>query len=254
MQTRSRVSPFLIVLFVCFLLGFLSVFARRAAQNEEASSAAVPPATTTSDQPADEEADDATVVLLLGIDGFSPENAILRSVWLMEVYANSGEVYLLGLPVDLQLAGPDTPPLRDQFSISSGSEVHPAFLDTVNLLASRAPDTIAILDEIALQEGIDFFGGVEIDGDIFTGSQIARILRLLADDPPAALKMQAQIIDALLPVAAGWNSDINISPLLALIPQHAKVSTDVVELSSLALALLPLSPEQIRIDLFLLEP
>jgi len=254
MQKQSRVSPFLIILFVCFLLGFLSVFARRTTQNEEAS---VRPANETSLSGSETDtapADNTTVAMLIGVDSFSTGNTVLQAVWLLDINQESGVISLVGLPVDLQLAGPSTPSLRELFSLSPSGDVPPTFLETVSLLAPRMPDAYIVLDEVALQQGLDFFGGVELDGDRFSGSQIVRILRLLSDDPPAALKMQAQILEALLPAGSGWDSSLDLNPLLALLPDHAYVSTDVIELTSLALAQLPLSPEQVQIELFLPEP
>jgi len=140
------------------------------------------------------------------------------------------------------------------FDFSPDAGIDPDFLATVNLLAPRNSDYHILLDERGLETVLDFLGGVSLDGDSFSASQIIRVLRLLSDDPVANLKLQAQIIESFASYAFELSSNLEITPLIDLVPEHAYVSHSALELSSLAAGMLPIRPEAILIDLFLPEP
>lgn len=254
MERRSGISPFVIVLIASFLLGIFSVFLRRAARQDEMDNAAPTPVAVNllnTEATTPEPSRHTSVALLLGVDTLSTTSPTLRSLWIIEFHPSGRDIRFLGVPVDLQLAGPSTPSLQDVFTFSRGTGVGEAFISTANYLSPYPADFYIVLDEIALETGLDFLGGVNLEGDNFTGSQLVRVLRLLADDPSADLKMQAEILSKLVNDAVDLSSNLDITPLVALIPEHAYTSVDPLALSSMAASMLPVRPEDIVIDLFL---
>lgn len=254
MQRRSNVSPFLIVLIACFLLGMLSVFLRRAARDAEDANNAPTPAAVNLPVTEATPSSQNEVALLIGVDSLTASTPALRSVWLIEFHHSGRYIHFLGIPVDLQLGGPSTPSLEELFQFSTQRGLEGPFLSSVNLLAPHPADIHIVLDEVALETGLDFLGGVTLDEDSFTGSQIVRVLDLLSDDPSADLKMQSEILSELASHAFDLSTNLDISSLIGLIPEHAYISTDPLELSSLAASMLPVRPEDIVIELFIPTP
>lgn len=254
MHRRSGVSPFLIVLIACFILGMLSVFLRRVARDVNDSGNAPTPVAVNLPEAEAAPSRQNDVALLIGVDSLTGSTPTLRSVWIIEFHHSGRYIHFLGIPVDLQLAGPSTPSLEELFQFSSRSGLEEPFLSSVNLLAPHPANVHIVLDEVALESGLDFLGGVTLDGDSFSGSQIVRVLNLLSDDPSADLKMQSEILSELANNAFSVSANLDISSLIGLIPEHAYTSVDPLELSSLAASMLPVRPEDILIELFIPDP
>lgn len=251
MQRRSSSSTFLIIFIACFLLGVFSVLIRREAGVAEEQVQTQSPRAV--DRSATEPVPDSQheVAMLIGVDSLLSPSPRLRSIWMIEYHLSGRSIHFLGIPVNYQPAGDSTPTLQDAFSFSRFDGVHASLLATLNLLAPHPADVVIVLDEVALETGIDNLGGVTLDGDSFTGSQIVRVLRLLEDDPSANLKMQADILSALVQDALMISSQVEITELIELVPDHAYTNVDPIQLSNLIATMLPVRDEDISLDLFL---
>jgi len=97
-------------------------------------------------------------------------------------------------------------------------------------------------------------GGFSLDDQSYDGASAIGTLRLLADQPLIALKLQAQILRALSVKAPDLGKTPELTPLTLLLPEHAYTSPSPAQLATLASPLLPLQADFIVISIYKTTP
>jgi hypothetical protein len=193
------------------------------------------------------ERDDGKIsILIMGVDQIANPEGKLLAVWLMTFKPGEKHLTLLGLPLDLPLSE-DQPPLGESFNLWDPPEYGAGFINQLGVFAPSPIRGFVALDEHGFATLLDYFGGVNLDDQILDGSSVIGSLRLTYDNPQAALKLQARVLESLRNQVGLIGTTPELTPLTSLSPIHAYTSPSPPELATLAIPLLPLAPENITI-------
>ncbi len=253
MRIKSPALYVLLLIFVCFAAGILSVVLRpdRTVKNIPTIASASPSPTEDGLETAQRvEGDDGSIsILILGVDHIADPEGRLLAVWLLSFRPDEQRIELLGLPLDLELTeGGHT--IENSFNLWNPPEYGASF---INQLGEHAPSPLRgfiALDEHGFAVLLDYFGGAKLDDQILEGASVIGSLRLTDGNPQAALKLQAQVLESLRTRVGMLGITPELTPLTALSPVHAYTSPSPPELATLAIPLLPLTPEMITINTY----
>ena len=247
MQSRPRIAAFLIVSVFCFVAGLLSVWLQGDA--ERCVPTPSPTATSRPAAPAGWAVPSGKIsILVMGVDEIQRAEPQLLAVWFLSFEPPGRELHLLGIPVDAPLDEKGTP-IRDAFSLWEPPDYGASFIAA---LANYAPGPIqgfAVLDEEGFAALIDYMGGIELGDEKLDGAAAVGALGLLQGEALSALKLQARLLEALAARAPALGRTPEITPLTALIPDHAYSSPSPYQLASLGSQLLPLDAEAIDVEI-----
>jgi hypothetical protein len=112
------------------------------------------------------------------------------------------------------------------------------------------PDLVVTLDEVGFAQVVDYVGGIDLSGAVLDGSQILAVLELLSEDPAASTATQRSVLQAMVERAQQLGDSPDITPLTALVPDHAYVSLPVTQAIALAAPLLPLESTRVHFDVY----
>jgi hypothetical protein len=240
MRKKPPAITFLFIILVCFVVGFLSALLRGAnREGSDQGTAVVEPNAVADGSPAAQQSD-LTSVLILGVDEIESENTALRAVWLA-TYEESGEaISLYGFPVDAQIGSTSSSPLKELFRWSQEDGVSPLFLSVMQQVPQGELEAVIVLDEDGFSAVIDFMGGVVLSGERLNGDAVLGVLRLLNDDPDTSLSIQVHILEAMVTQASYLEDTLELTPLIALVPEHAYTSQPTDHLFAILARLLPL--------------
>jgi hypothetical protein len=237
---RPRLSFGVIVLLLasCFALGLVSALLSRT-PSEEPEPTPLPPPT--------ENQVDAVIVGYGHGDG---SRSVLRSIWIASFEPPGRDLFLTGIPADSPSPDLDGRPLSTAFAITSDGAPSPQFLQALAALAPTTPDLVVTLDEVGFAQVVDYVGGIDLGGAVLDGSQILAVLELLSEDPAASTATQRSVLQAMVERAQQLGDSPDITPLTALVPDHAYVSLPVTQAIALVAPLLPLETSRVHFDVY----
>ena len=227
---------------VCFVFGILTVLVSQ--PGRPASASPTPTPTFISPQRPDQQ-----TILILGVDRLAETAPKLEAVWIATYRLPAKDLFLLGMPTDLQPDEDSPQRLGDLFAWSGERGVDPAFIRELQLIVPLPMNAVVVLDEEGFGAIIDYLGGIDVNGVEMSGAQVIGVIGLLRDNPPALLSTQQHFVEAMSARVSSLDSHPDLSPLLELLPEHAFISVDVKVLVDEVAPLLPLRPETIHIDL-----
>ncbi|GEM_PF-1098541 len=200
-----------------------------------------------------------TSILVLGIDRLDRPDPALRAIWLVTVVEPDGAITISGVPSDLDLVPGAEVRLNSFFAWTPEGGVAPPFLEALERALRVQVDVVVVLDDFAFARLVDYVGGLPIEGEIglpvedqvLSGEQVLALQSVFEGDPLGQTRLQGSILEGLIPQVAKLGSTPDLEPILALVPDHASVSTHVAQFAVLAGRLLPLNPERVSIQLIL---
>ena len=241
MRKKPPTTYLLLALVAFFLIGLLSVLIRRNSTETPTTS----PSVSTSSRKI--ILDSQNTILILGVDEAVSAQPILHSIWFVTLDYELEEVSLRGFPTNYRHPESENT-LTESFTWSAISGFNNADLDPFEVLAPGSLLATIILDEEGFADLIDYVGGITINGESLDGRTVIGVLDMLYDQPEASLTMQARVIDAIVDSASHLGSTPELTPLIALIPEHASISKPAPELATLAIPFLPITPDIFRIQ------
>jgi hypothetical protein len=248
MRMKSPATYFLLLISICFASGVLSVVLQP--ELGWIDHADLPESTTTPTaalpSPTVGAKDGMITILILGVDHIADPEGRLLAVWFLSFQPPEKDLTLIGFPIDMPLAN-GQPSLEEAFNLWEPPEYGARF---INQLSAYAPSQLrgyAVLDEHGFAVLIDYFGGINLDNQHLDGSSVVGSLRLTYGNPPAALKLQARVLDRLRDRVEAIGTTPELTVLTSLSPIHAVTSPSPPELATLAIPLLPLDPSLISI-------
>lgn len=241
MRGRSPLTLIILLLFGCFVVGLLTTLWRSRPVSETATP--TQPLTAASPTPGA----DRLAILFLGVDQF--EDPQLLAVWPGEVDFAARAITVWGVPLDYVRPG-DRSPISSRFALTEGGAPASSFLEALTpWLGDSSRPAIVILDKEAFRALVDFLGGARIEGNMLDGEEALGALALLEEQPRPYLSLQLEILEALLDQAANLGRMDELTPLTSLYPAHVIVTQPMPELLSTAALFLPLSAENVSLEL-----
>jgi hypothetical protein len=200
-----------------------------------------------------------TTILLLGVDRLDSPDPALRAIWLLTINPPDTHVILTGVPTDLDLVPGADVRLDSFFAWTAQDGVAPPFLEALERALRIQIDTIAVMDETAFAELVDYVGGLPLGKDlglpleeqVLTGEQVLALHTVFSGDPVGLINLQANILQGLLPQGAKLPANPDLGPLLELVPQHARITIHEAQLAVLLSHILPLQSDQVEIRVVL---
>ena len=247
MKRRPSLVLLLIVLVAFFGLGFLQVMLR---PDQDAA----PAAPTETPVPGSGNSDSPIQILVIGVDDLGARSPALRALWMATYTPAKAELFLFGLPLDLR-PSEQSKPLADRFSLTRQGLPAEPFLRALQSRIDLQPALVVVLDEHAFARAVDFFDGVEISGVRYTGEAIMRLMEPLQDEPRPLLEAQIKVLQSLLPKALGLSPPAEVSELMALLPDHMRLSTQPQEAFAILAPMLDLEAQNVHVlPLFIQNP
>jgi hypothetical protein len=240
MRSRLPLSLVILLLAFCFALGLISALLARDGEP------AAPP--TLLPTPREEQ----ITILFLGVDQFSEAAPRLVAIWIASFEPPGRDLFLTGIPVDSPAPGLDGRPLEEAFTWSSEDGPSPDFLAALGSVAPLEPDVVITLDRQGFATVVDYLGGIELNDAPLDGAQVTAVLDLLAEDPAASTVSQQRVLEAMVIRAEALGDSPDITPLAALLPDHARLSSPLAETIALAAPLLPLQASAVHFDVWAL--
>ncbi len=202
-----------------------------------------------------------TTILLLGLDRFDRPDPELRAIWLLSIQPPETPVILTGVPTNLDLVEGANVTLESFFAWSAEGGVTPPFLEALERALRVQIDVVSVMDEYAFAALVDYVGGLPLGGDlglpveeqILSGNQVLALHTVFDGDPVGLVNLQANVLEGLLPQAARLSANPDLTPLLALMPEHASITIHEAQMAVLISHLLPLNTDQVEI-LVVLKP
>jgi len=240
---KPTVTPvvLLLLLLACFALGVVSALVR----NPQAEVTPSPSADASLATPGSAQ----TTILILGTDDMQAADQTLMAIWYASFRHPGREVFLLGVPTDIQVPGDPPIPVATLFRCSPDQGADPTFLVALNQAVPLPPSFVLCLDRQAFSALVDYLGGLDLSGTRLDGAQTIAVLDLLMDDPASLLATQSRVLEAMAERAPLIGGTPDLTPLIALIPDHAYLSIPANEAAALAAPLLPISPATTHIDI-----
>jgi hypothetical protein len=250
MRTKTSATYIILLVLVCFAAGVLSIVLRPDQLLDGLLSLATP-AQTPTDEAIEEDLpieidNELITILIMGVDHIADPEGKLLAVWLLTFKPGEKHLAFLGLPLDLPLSE-DQPSLGESFDLWDPPEYGAGFINQLSVFAPSPIRGFVALDEHGFAALLDYFGGVDLDNQLLTGSSVIGSLRLTYGNPLAALKLQARVLESLRNRVGQIGVTPELTPLTSLSPIHAYTSPSPPELATLAIPLLPLEPENITI-------
>jgi hypothetical protein len=236
MRSRLPLSLVILLLAFCFALGLISALLARDREP------AAPP--TLLPTPREEQ----VTILFVGVDQLSEAAPRLRAIWIASFEPPGSDLFVTGIPVDFPALSLDGRPLEEAFTWSPEDGPSPDFLAALGSVAPLAPDVVVMLDRQGFAALVDYLGGIELNGAALDGAQVTAVLELLADDPAASTASQERVLEAMVGRAEALGDSPDITPLAALVPDHARLSSPLAETIALAAPLLPLRASAVHFD------
>ncbi len=244
MRKKPSATYLLLALLAFFLLGLLSVLIRK---NATETPAVTHPTRVVSTSSQNLTLEDLNTILILGVDEAVSPQPVLQSIWFVTLDNEIKEVSLQGYPTNYK--HPDSgKTLAESFTWSAITGFDAFNLDPYDLLSPGSLIATVILDEEGFADLVDYVGGITFNEEPLDGSAVSGVMEMLFEQPEASLTMQARVIGAIIVSASELGTTPELTPLIALIPEHASISHPAPELASLAIPFLPISPEAFNVE------
>lgn len=253
MRIKSSATYILLLVFVCFTAGAISVILKpeQVLQDLFASATRTPTTKEEIIEPAPQASldEERITILVLGVDHIADPEGKLLAVWLLTFTPGDPGLHLLGLPLDLPVVE-GGPTLAQAFNLWQPPEYGARFIQQLGAFAPAPIYGWVALDEHGFATLLDYFAGVDLDDQHLAGSSVIGSLRLTYGNPQASLRLQAQVLEGLRSRVGLLGSTPELTPLTALSPIHAYTSPSPPELATMAIPLLPLDPVMISIRIW----
>jgi len=239
MKNKSPTPVIFLVALACFALGMFSVWLRTPR----------PPATTPTPQSAvfDHQ---QTTLLLVWVDDLQAQDPQLLGAWYMTYRLPAPDIFLLGLPIGPFEGDQAAGSLRSQFSFSRSSGLPSSFLAALEQKTPLIADQWIVFDQYAFSVFVNYLGGIQFDGGQLHGDQVIGLITFLSSDSDALLTTQQRILIALSKQAPAMGVTPDLTPLTQMIPDHVYLSSDISQLLTLTIPLLPIAPETSHIEIY----
>jgi hypothetical protein len=156
------------------------------------------------------------------------------------------ELYLFGLPINLRPSA-RSKPIHEDFALTEERLPAERFMRALRTRIDLQPHLVVVLDDLAFARIIDFLGGAELPGGIYSGEAVLRLLDPLDQDPSALLEAQIEVLGALAPKAFPPTLPMEVSDFTALIPGHLQLSSEPQEAFALLAPLLAVKEENVHV-------
>jgi energy-converting hydrogenase Eha subunit A len=243
MRNRSSLAIIIPLLIVCFAAGVLSVLIKPPG-NEN-----LPTATPSSSSlvfPTPTKASRVTVIVF-GVDELDLKSSgTLLTTWLITFGSKQQAVELTGLAHDTTL--PDGRTLREAFSLFEPPDFGASLISSLSTFTEFPIQGFVVLDQIGFAALIDYLGGFTLGDQTYDGSRALVALGLLENSPHESLKLQVQILQAMVESAQALGRTPEITPLTTLVPDHAFTSPGAAQLATMAIPLLPIEPDRVTVQ------
>ncbi len=248
MARRPSLALLIVVTGAFFLLGLYSVFLQggQTAQDptRTANASSVGPSGT---QPA---GSGQTTILILGVDSLESSDPALKAVWYLTYQLPVTDVFLLGVPTNLQLQPDPSRQLDQAFGWSPDAGVDPSFLSGLKATVPLSFDTWIVIDDTGFAAAVDFVGGLQVNGTTFSGQDVLGILSLASGDAKATLTTQKRVLEGLSAQAEAVGESPDLTPLVELVPEHIYLTSPLGQLVALISPVLPIRPATTHIELY----
>lgn len=234
---RPPQAIIILVILLCFALGLLNVFLKAPDRpGPDASLPSIP-----------EEGSDAPIrsILILGVDNLGNEKPKIRAIWMAAFREFEQNIYLHGIRLDMPVPSKGNISLSELFGWRKASGIDKAFLAGLYEILPLQPDLTIIMDEVAFAQAIDYLQGVDIKGESFDGKGVLAFLSFSWEKPEVLLESQALIIQAIIPKALSQPESLELTQLVALLPDHAYLSVEVNQAIALITPLRKIDPDAI---------
>jgi hypothetical protein len=186
-------------------------------------------------------------VIILGADDLLAAPTALEAVWIGTFNLVRNDGILLGLPRSFNLANGLS--VEQAFAWSQENKLDPGFVFLFEETLALDFDAVVVVDRDCFQAGIDFIGGIPMEtGHHLNGSAALALQALSADDPWAALEIQAEILAGVEPQMEALGALPDLTPLLYLIPQHCWLSISEETALDMLLDMLPMDEGSIQVE------
>jgi hypothetical protein len=246
MARRPSLALLIVVTGAFFLLGLYSVFLQggQATAEPTRNATSPPPAGT---QPVQSG---QTTILVLGVDSLENSSPNLKAVWYVTYQLPVTDVFLLGVPTNLQLQPDPSRQLDQAFAWSPDSGVSPDFLSALKATVPLEFNTWIVLDDTGFAAIVDFLGGLTVNDTSFSGQEVLGILSLASGDPKSGLATQKRVLEGLSTQAQDVGDSPDLTPLVSLVPEHIYLTAPLGQLVALVSPILPIRPETTHIELY----
>ncbi|MEJ2011884.1 MAG: hypothetical protein P8X64_06615 [Anaerolineales bacterium] len=188
-------------------------------------------------------------IIIFGIDEMDRESSgTLLTTWLITFGSKSETIELTGLAYNTLL--PDGQTLREAFSLFEPPDFGASLISSLSSFSDYPIQGFIVLDRIGFAALIDYLGGFTLGDQSYDGSRALVALSLLETSPHESLKLQAQILQAMIAAAPALGRTPEITPLTTLIPDHAFTSPAAAQLATMAIPLLPIDAEGVEIRIW----
>jgi len=248
MARRPSLALLIVVTGAFFLLGLYSVFLQ-GGQSSQDPTRTVGASTRASaaTQPVESG---QTTILILGVDSLEQPDPALKAVWYLTYQLPVTDVFLLGVPTNLQLQPDPSSQLDQAFHWTPEAGVDPGFLSALKATVPLPFDTWVVLDDQGFAAAVDFIGGLQVNGTTFNGQDVLGILSLASGDARAGLTTQKRILEGLSAQAESVGESPDLTPLVELVPEHIYLTSPLGQLVALISPVLPIRPETTHIELY----
>lgn len=202
-----------------------------------------------------------STVLVVGVDSMDNPDPNLQAIWLLTMEPPNNSVVLSGVPSNLDLVTGANVTIESFFAWTPEGRVSPPFLEALERALRVEIHHVATLDRTAFAALIDYAGGLPIEADlgfpvgseVLTGEQVLALLSVFNGDPVGSTRLQASILEGMVPQVARLGANPELQTLLELEGTHVALSTSTTQFAVLLSHLLPLDPEKVEIQV-ILEP
>jgi len=233
-------------LIVCFAAGVLSVVIKP--PDSDSRPASITPLGPPTFIPTATRISRATVIVF-GVDAFeSDSSGTLLTTWLITFGTRDEVIELTGIPPDAIM--PDGRTMSESFSLFDPPDYGAGFIAGMSAFTQFPIQGFVVLDRIGFARLIDYLGGFTLGEQTYDGSRALVALSLLENSPQESLKLQAQILQALVNAAPALGRTPEVTTLTVLVPDHAFTSPAAAQLATMAIPLLPIEPELVNVTLW----
>jgi hypothetical protein len=172
---------------------------------------------------------DQRSLLILGVDRVDSTEARLQGAWYVVYRQNHPRITLIPLyPAPPGSDSSRQAVLEEKFRLHSDGAVDPAFFRATQDRFEMSWDGYILLDDIAMIEIVDFFGGVTVNGELISGPRAVGSIPRPWDNSPDAVLQQAFLVETICENITLETTPKTYDKILSLIPEHlqTELTTD----------------------------
>lgn len=165
-------------------------------------------------------------ILIIGVDDLTSSVSQLRSVWLLIHFPDELDLTFIPLYPGTRNGVPVVDPeLEKSFSLDRDGIPSATFFDSLGELVWW--DNYIVMDEFALAEGIDFLGGIAIEGELLDGHRVIDSISAADKDLLEALVSQVNLLDSICRHIARGSFPSRMEQLIPRLADHYQSDIDL---------------------------